>query len=369
MQINKLQLINFRNYENLNIDLAPGINLFIGPNAQGKTNVLEAIYLCATGRSFRTHKDQEMIKWDQSFFKIGVNFHRKPINFHIDFLYDKKQKKIKINGLPQKKLSDLIGQLQVVLFSPEHLQLIKGGPGERRRFIDILLSQINPMYFHALQQYYKVLNQRNNLLKTTNYLSSQLNSQLEVWDSQLVEWGSRIILKRFETVGKLEGLAQKYHQTITEGDEEFTLSYRCSIAQEERNKGHLTRQYSELLEQRRKVDVLKGYTSIGPHRDDLIFLVNQIDLKNFGSQGQQRTAVLALKMAEVDLIQLESGDAPILLLDDVMSELDDRRSKFLVQSIGTKIQTLITATSVNSFLGYNYKLHRVLKGQVLDQEV
>lgn len=367
MQINQLQLINFRNYENLNIKLEPGINLFIGPNAQGKTNILEAIYLCATGRSFRTHKDQEMIKWDQKFFKIGINFQRQPINLKIDLLYDKKQKKVKINGVPKNKLSNLIGQLKVVLFSPEHLQLIKGGPGERRRFIDILLSQVNPMYFYALQQYYKVLNQRNNLLKTTNTLTPQLNNQLEIWDSQLVEWGSRIIIKRIEIVTKLESLAQNYHQIITEGNEEFTLAYQCSFNQN--SKDQLSKLYWDNLEQRRKVDVFKGYTTIGPHRDDLIFLINQTDLKHFGSQGQQRTTVLALKMAEVDLIQLESGDAPILLLDDVMSELDDRRSNLLIQSIGGTIQTLITATSLHNFAGYKYKLHRILKGQVLDQEV
>lgn len=365
MQINNLQLVNFRNYEHTQIQLGPNLNLFVGPNAQGKTNILEAVYLCATGRSFRTNKDQEMINWGQSFFRVGIGAYRRPTNLNVELIYDKKQKKVKINGLAKKRLSDLIGQLKVVLFSPEHLQLVKGGPAERRRFIDILLSQISPMYFHALQQYFKVLNQRNNLLKANSFVNPQLATQLEVWDSQLVEWGTRIIAKRLETVEKIKSLAQKYHNNITEGDESFSLGYRCSIKDCTNSKSVNTSTYWDSLVEHRKNDVIRGFTSIGPHRDDLIILVNDNELRNFGSQGQQRTIVLALKLAEVELMQLESGDSPVLLLDDVMSELDDRRSKFLIQSISGNIQTLITATSLYGFEGHDFKLHKILKGQVL----
>ncbi|NLI88910.1 MAG: DNA replication/repair protein RecF [Epulopiscium sp.] len=356
MYIGELSLQNFRNYNYLNLVLHPGINVFVGDNAQGKTNILEAIYLCATARSHRTNKEREVIKWDQDDAHIKMKIQKKYVEDTIDFHIDNRGKGVAVNRIPIKRLGDLLGVLNVVMFSPEDLKMVKRSPGERRRFIDIELSQLDRVYYDALGKFHKVLKQRNNLLKKFDNINDASNV-LEVWDLQMIEYGSIVINKRQDFINELQEIAQEIHYNISGGKEKLEIVYEPSVT---------TKQYQERLTANHQKDIFRRSTSIGPHRDDMAFLINDMDVRTYGSQGQQRTVVLSIKLAQLRMIQGILGEQPVLLLDDVLSELDYHRQQFLFTH--TKdIQTLITCTGIEEGVWNKQnigKLFKVNKGVV-----
>ncbi len=346
MHIEKIHLRNYRNYETLTLDFSPKMNVFIGENAQGKTNLLESIYFMAIGKSFRTAKDSDLIEIEQegAYVKLLLNKNKgqkKRIEIGLDRL---KNKKCKINGVPLDRISDLLGTLNVVIFSPEDLQIIKQGPSQRRDFIDGDLSQITPRYHHLLGQYQKILKQRNQALKMKQFKKVDLDP----WNAQLVQYGTEIILYRKEFIKGLSILTRLMHRKITREKENLKLIYESSLSlKKEEEPKSLKKHFLESLEALEDEEVKRGITLLGPHRDDLEFEINGKNVKKFGSQGQQRTTVLSLKMAELELMKKETGEYPVLLLDDVMSELDEHRQQDLLQSL-KNIQTFITSTSMES---------------------
>ncbi len=359
MYIRELALQNFRNYKHLNLVLHPGINVFVGDNAQGKTNVLESIYLCATARSHRSNQEKEVIKWDEAEAHVRIVIQKKFVKDQIDFHIDNKGKGVAINKLPIKKLGDLLGVLHVVMFSPEDLQMIKKGPGERRRFIDIELCQLDRLYYYNLQQYHKVLKQRNNLLKKFHHTSDAEN-MLSVWDLQIIEYGTNVIKKRNEFIEKLSTRAQAIHLNISGGHEDLEIAYTPNVQIEV---------YADKLLKQRDGDVFRGSTSVGPHRDDLVFLINGMNVRTYGSQGQQRTVILSIKLAQLQMIQEILGEQPVLLLDDVLSELDYHRQQFLFTHT-QNIQTLITSTGIEESVWDMQKvgkLFHVRAGAITDE--
>ena len=356
MIIESLELSNFRNYEHLKLDLCDKVNLLYGDNAQGKTNILEAIYLCATAKSHRGGKDRELILFgnDESHIKMNV---KKSTSNRLDIHIKKnKSKGIAVNGIPVKKISELFGLVNVIFFSPEDLGIIKNGPAERRRFIDLELCQLNKLYVNSLISYNKVLLQRNKLLKE---LSSKpdWSKTLEVWDLQLIKYGKEIIKYREQFVKDLNLILASVHNSISGGKEELTLVYEKNVE---------IKDYEEMVSKSLNSDLKQKFTQVGPHRDDLGFIVKNnkskisIDLKRYGSQGQQRTAALSLKLAEIELVKNIIKDYPILLLDDVLSELDFNRQTHLLKSI-QHIQTIITGTGLKDFKNINLPLDKVFK--------
>lgn len=355
MYIKELSLKDFRSYEELNIALDHGINIFHGDNAQGKTNILEAIYLCATARSHRTHREKEIIKWGTECAHVKLKIKKKYVEDTIDFHLSQKSKSALINKMPIGKLGELFGALNVVMFSPEDLQLIKNSPKERRRFLDIELCQIDKLYYYALRQYHKVLKQRNLMLK--QYSKQKDYSMLDIWDMQLEEYAKTVIEKRITFIAELNEIASSIHRDISGKKENLQIVYMPSIESEN---------FSEKMLKYREKDILYQTTSIGPHRDDLKFLINDTDVKTYGSQGQQRTVVLSMKLAELKIMKKYIGESPVLLLDDVLSELDEKRQTDLFKYTES-IQTLITCTGVEQSVWNTQKigkLYNVTKGQV-----
>ncbi|NMA82252.1 MAG: DNA replication/repair protein RecF [Epulopiscium sp.] len=364
MFIQSVSLESFRNYTDLSIDLDSKINIFYGANAQGKTNLLEAIYLCATGRSHRTSYDREMIRWDLDQAHIKLILQKEERQQKIDMHLRRNSKKgAALNGVPLQKLGDLLGTLHVVMFSPEDLALIKSGPKERRRFLDIELCQLYPVYYYDLQQYHRLLKQRNHLLKTLQRKKERKNDLVEtlsIWDEQLISLGSRIIESREEFINQLNEKIRPIHSHITGKKEQLTIRYEQDISIEE---------YEKKLNKSRQRDIEQGNTSVGPHRDDLSFWVNGMDIRLYGSQGQQRSVVLSLKLGEIELVKETIDDVPVLLLDDVLSELDSQRQAYLMDYI-SDLQTFLTCTGVedlllNKFSGstfYHVKEGKIKKG-------
>ncbi|WP_105619220.1 DNA replication/repair protein RecF [Vallitalea okinawensis] len=350
MYVNNLKLNNYRNYESLDIEFKKGINIIYGNNAQGKTNILEAIYYCATARSHRTNYDKDLILWGQNEGHINLEVQKKN-NEIIDIHFRKSGKKgIAVNKYPIQKLNQLYGTLNVILFSPEDLSLVKKGPSERRKFIDIELCQIDKIYLYNLQQYHKVLKQRNNLLKAVAYGKGD-KATIEIWDEQLITFGSKLIKARYDFINELKNYVMEIHEQITNGKEKLIIKYEKNCEEQ---------YFSNLLKKNVDKDIKFGNTSIGPHRDDLAFRVNDIDLRTFGSQGQHRTAALSLKLAEIDLIKQKTNDLPVLLLDDVLSELDDSRQKHLLSTL-ENIQTIVTCTGVEDFIHKGMEVDRMIK--------
>ncbi len=349
MYIKELSLTNFRNYDQINISFDYGINIFIGDNAQGKTNILESIYLCATARSHRTHKEKEAIKWNEENAHIQLKVQKNYAEDTIDFNLCPKSKSVHVNKLPVGRLGELFGVLNIVMFSPEDLQLIKNSPKERRRFIDIELCQIDKMYYYALRQYHKVLKQRNLALK--QYFSHKDYSIIEVWDMQIEEYAKIIIEKRRAFIEEINKIASHIHDDISGHKEKLEVIYQPSVDLIE---------FNEKIIKYREKDILYQTTSIGPHRDDLIFLINGMDVKTYGSQGQQRSVVLSMKLAEIDIMKKYIGEDPVLLLDDVLSELDDKRQKDLFRYT-SNIQTLITCTGVEQSVWDTQKIGKLYK--------
>ena len=342
MNVENLRLINIRNYQDLYIELNKNINIFIGKNAQGKTNLIESIYMCATGRSFRTNRDREIInlKKDQAYIAANIKLgnYKKLIEIK---LQKEKPKRIRINRNELKSFRELESGLYVVLFSPDDLKIIKGGPQERRNFIDNAISQLRPIYSYNLSRYKKILYQRNNLLKS-NKFKGDAKSLLDLFDVQIAKVGTSILMERNRFLNALNALARDIHRQITNNREDLTIKYDCQLALD-MDRERIEDAYLELLKKNMDRDLEYGTTSIGPHRDDFIAYLDGKDVRIFGSQGQQRTVVLSLVLSEVELIRNEIGSYPVLLLDDVFSELDDERRNYLVKFFG-KMQTFITLT-------------------------
>lgn len=359
MYVKKLKLINYRNYENLEIDLGKHVNVFMGDNAQGKTNILEAIYYCGFAKSHRTSKDKELINWngDISFISVSVARDRLDKKIDINILKDGK-KVIRVNSIKISKIGELFGTFNVVMFSPEDLKIIKDSPGVRRKFIDMELCQLDSKYYYNLVQYNKVMNERNIVLKNKNL---DLN-MLDIYDLQLSRFGSYIIEKRLAYLESLNKYSEDIHKDITSGKEIIEFKYNSTI----KNLNNIQDEFYETLIKNRKRDVDKGITSHGPHRDDFSVYINNVDTKSFGSQGQQRTAVLTMKFASLRIIKEITGEYPVLLLDDVLSELDFNRKRYILKSIND-IQTIITCTGIEDlgdYLNKDSKLFKVKEGIV-----
>ena len=357
MIIESIELKNYRNYEKLHMDFSSGTNILYGDNAQGKTNVLEAVYVCSTTKSHRGSKDKEIIRFDEEEAHIKLNVRKSNVPYRIDMhLKKNKPKGIAINKIPIKKASELFGIVNVVFFSPEDLNIIKNGPSERRRFLDLELCQLDKLYVHSLVQYNRVLLQRNKLLKELNF-RPEYKETLEVWDVQLLMYGKEIIRCREDFVGKLNGMVRKTHNQISGGREALVLAYEPNVS---------VSQFAEKLCFNREMDIRLGTTTTGPHRDDISFLVDGIDIRKFGSQGQQRTSALYLKMSEIELVKQLVRDYQVLLLDDVLSELDGGRQEQLLAGI-KDIQTMITCTGVEDFINHRFpidKIYKVMNGKV-----
>ena len=361
MFIKRLQMLNYRNYNALDIELCPNVNVFMGDNAQGKTNILEAIYYCAFAKSHRTSKDKELINWNGEHAFISVDVGRERLDKRIDISILKDGKKsIRINKIKIKKIGELFGNFNVVMFSPEDLRIIKDSPGVRRKFIDMELCQLNPKYYYNLVQYNKVLNERNILLRNR----STSSEMLEIYDMQLVEFGYNIIRERIKYIESLNKYAEKIHSDITSGKEKINFKYISTIKDLE----NIKENFYMLLEKNRSKDCDRGITSIGPHRDDFFVYINDIDTKSYGSQGQQRTAVLTMKFSSLEIIKELTGEFPVLLLDDVLSELDFNRKKYILSTIG-QIQTVITCTGIEDLYEYldeKAKVFKVKNGEIVN---
>ncbi len=349
MYIESVELKNFRNYASAGIQFHPGINLFYGNNAQGKTNILEAVYLCGTTKSHRGNKDREIIRFQEEEAHIRMMVQKEYRTCRIDMhLKKNKPKGIAINGIPIKKAKELFGTTNLIFFSPEDLHLIKNGPGSRRRFLDLELCQLDQVYLAQLSSYQHILNQRNRLLKEIRH-APKMADTLDVWDLQLVQYGERILRMRRKFLEELNETIGKIHQRLTGGMEQLSLTYEPNVGEEA---------FARNLFECRERDLKLQTTTAGPHRDDFCVTVNGMDLRKFGSQGQQRTAALSLKLSEIVLVKEKIQDTPILLLDDVLSELDKNRQKYLLEYI-ENIQTLITCTGQEDFLENKFQIHKI----------
>lgn len=356
MFLKSLRLNHYRNYEKVEFETNHNVNILIGPNAQGKTNLLEAIFVLALSKSYRTNKDKELIGWNLREASISAEIEKKYGTVGLDLLITQQGKKTKINGLEQRKLSEFIGTLNIVMFAPEDLEMIKGAPGIRRRFLDMEIGQVQPFYLHHLVQYQKVLTQRNNMLKMNNPSNEAGKMMLDVWNEQLVSHGVKIMKKRQQFINKLQIWAEKIHSGITNGKEQLRITYEPSFeCKDVEDEPVLFNHFMIKLSQVREQEFKRGMTLAGPHRDDLQFYINDKEVISFGSQGQQRTAALSLKLAEIELIKEEVGEYPVLLLDDVLSELDRYRQTQLIFTFQDKVQTFITTTGIESVDGSQLK--------------
>lgn len=360
MIIKSIELKNFRNYENLNISFDEGTNIIYGNNAQGKTNILEAAYMSGTTKSHKGSKDKDMIRFGEQEAHLRTVVIKQGKEYQIDMhLKQSRSKGIAVNRVPMKKASELFGILNIVFFSPEDLNIIKNGPAERRRFLDAELCQLDKVYLADLTNYNKILNQRNKLLKDMLY-RPDLSDTLPVWDMQLVETGKKIIRRRKQFVEELNEIVHGIHYKISGEKEELVLKYEPSIddifLEDELNRAKVR-------------DLKLCQTSVGPHRDDMLFSIQGVDIRKFGSQGQQRTSALSLKLSEIELVKRSIHDTPVLLLDDVLSELDSNRQNYLLNNI-YDTQTMITCTGLDEFVKNRFQINRVfevINGQVFER--
>ena len=351
MIVKKIELENFRNYKSLDLELDPRKNILYGNNAQGKTNVLEAIYICSTTKSHRSNKDVELIRFDEKEAHIKLFLEKKEKEYRIDVhLRKNKTKGIAVNGIPIKRASELFGIFNVIFFAPEDLNIIKNGPSERRRFMDLELCQLDKMYVHNLINYNKVLNQRNRLLKEISF-DPKLIDTLDVWDEQLVLYGKEIIKKREDFIKQISKIIKPIHEDLTNKEETIKIDYQknTEIKTFERN-----------LKKNRSTDLKYKSTSVGPHRDDILFFNKDINIRTYGSQGQKRTIALSLKLAEIELVKKIIKDTPVLLLDDVLSELDSDRQNHLLERLND-IQTIITCTGLDEFVENSFNIDKIYK--------
>lgn len=357
LKINSVNLQNFRNYNILNINFDSKINIIYGDNAQGKTNILEAIYVSATTKSHRGNKDREMISFNEDESHIKSFVEKNGVTYRIDMhLKKNKSKGIAINGIPIKKASELFGIVNIVVFSPEDLTIIKDGPAARRHFIDMELSQIDKIYLSDLSNYNRILAQRNKLLKDLYFRQDAIDT-LDIWDMQLVQYGRKLIAGRSNFIKNLNEIIGEIHGKLSGNKEHLIIRYEPDTKEDI---------FAEEVTKNRERDLKTKMTNIGPHKDDISFFINGKDVRKFGSQGQQRTAALSLKLSEIELVKSVIHDSPILLLDDVLSELDSNRQNFLLNSI-QDIQTIITCTGLDEFVNNRFtvnKIYKVTEGHV-----
>lgn len=353
MIVESINLESYRNYKELSMEFIEGTNILYGDNAQGKTNILEALYVCSTTKSHRGSKDRDIIQFGEEESHIKVMIKKNDVPYRLDMhLKKNKSKGIAINGIPIKRASELFGIVNVVFFSPEDLSIIKSGPSERRRFIDMELCQLDKYYLHNIVNYNKIINQRNKLLKDISFhFDKTLYDTLDVWDIQLADYGNKIIKRREEFIQQINDIIFDIHNHLSGGRENISLKYEPNIEAENI--------YDELIKNREKDMKLKS-TSVGPHRDDMGFYIKDIDIRKFGSQGQQRTAALSLKLSEIELVKKIIHDSPILLLDDVMSELDSSRQNQLLNNL-EGIQTIVTCTGLDEFIENRVNVNRIYK--------
>lgn len=351
MIIKSLELENFRNYGTLSIDFDSGTNILYGDNAQGKTNILEAVFLSATTKSHKGSKDRDIINFTADEAHIRTYVVKDGLENRVDMhLRKNKSKGIAINGQKIKKAADLLGLLNVVFFSPEDLSIIKNGPAERRRFVDMELCQLDSVYLHDLNNYNKIVNQRNKLLKEL-YFNPGLKDTLSIWDTQLVSFGSKVIERRNVFVNQLNEILYEIHLRLSGGKEKLQIVYEPDV---------LAENFEKKLGDSQEKDIKFKQTTVGPHRDDFSFMADGVDIRRFGSQGQQRTAALSLKLSEIELVKKVTKDVPLLLLDDVLSELDSSRQNYLLNSIGD-IQTIITCTGLEEFVNNRFEINKVFE--------
>ena len=349
MIIKSIELADYRNYDFLAMEFEKGTNILYGDNAQGKTNILEAIYVAATTKSHKSSKDKEIINFDKEEAHIRVYMEKDNVENRIDMhLRKTKSKGIAIDGQKIKKAAELIGLCNVIFFSPEDLGIIKNGPAERRRFVDMELCQLDKFYLYNLNNYNKIVNQRNKLLKDM-YMNMDLKETLNIWDMQLVSYGSKIIERRKLFVEQLNEIIYDIHLKLSGGREKLKIQYEPDVEIED---------FERKMKASQDRDIKAKITSVGPHRDDFSFMIGDVDIRKFGSQGQQRTAALSLKLAEIELVKRITKDTPVLLLDDVLSELDSNRQNYLLNSIGD-IQTIITCTGLEEFVNNRFEIDRV----------
>lgn len=359
MYIQEIQLKDFRNYKELQVSFSKNVNIFLGNNAQGKTNLLEAIYLNAMAKSFKTMRDREMIRFGEAFCKVKTDCIIGGEAHTTEILITKEGKKgIKINGVKVQKITELLERIYIIIFSPEDLKIVKDEPEKRRRFIDRELCLIKPGYFHALNNYKRALKQRN------TYLKEEMieNSVLDIWDMELAKYGSKVVSERNAFIGKINEISREIHHKISGGKENLSVKYEPNTNVCHDMKGY----FYNLLKEKRSDDIKNRTTGIGPHKDDIKISAGEIDLRKFGSQGQQRTAALSLKLSEIKLIEEEMREKPILLLDDVLSELDHERQSFLIHSLGGN-QLFITTTDLSGKVARELpegKILKITEGQI-----
>lgn len=376
MYFNKIKLINYRNFLNTLINFNPNLNIFIGGNAQGKTNILEALNLIVCGTSYRTNDDKQLINWNNKVSYLLGDINKENENFQVSMSLEKiiedlnKSKLIKIIKINQniQRKSFLNKEFKGVIFSPEHLQIIKGSPSLRRKFLDEQISQIYPLYHRYLLDYYRILGHRNNIFKK-NDNKKELKENLLIWDPRLIERGSFLILTRIKFLKKISCLADKFHQEVTKGKEKLKLIYQSNVLGDHKEEiSFISETFKDKVKKYKEKEIRCKTTLYGPHRDDFLVYINKANAALYGSQGQQRTSILSLKLAEVDLIKEREGVYPIFLLDDVMSELDKERRHFLLELIiNKKVQTFITSISLNYFndnIKEKGKIFRVEEGKV-----
>lgn len=368
MYIDSIELTNFRNYESLELGFSEKTNILYGENAQGKTNVLEAAYVGATTRSHRMTRDKDMIRFGADEAHIRLNVKKRDVGHRIDMQLRKTNgKSVNIDGIPIRRSSELFGLINIIFFSPEDLSIVKEGPAERRRFMDAEICQLSRIYYSNLSDYNKILNQRNNLIREIlNRRSKRASDEdllmtLDVWDMQLAQYGKRIIEERHNFIRMLYEVVQRVHSKITGGREKIEIKYEPNVRED---------RLEEMLKSKREADFRSASTTVGPQRDDIGIYINENDVRVYGSQGQQRTAALTLKLAEIELVREMISDTPILLLDDVMSELDERRRDALLGSIDG-IQTILTCTGYGDFIRERVeqdRVYKVVQGKVYKED-
>ena len=354
MYIEKIKLLNFRNYKELEINFNKNLNIIYGDNAQGKTNILESIFLCSFGKSFRTTKEKEMIMFGKEKCLIEINYQKSDRDGKIKIEIGNK-KQIYLNGVKLKKLSELLGNVNIVIFTPDDINILRDGPAKRRRFLDMMIGQLRPNYVYNLNMYLKTIEQRNNYLRQIRE-ENKSEAMLDIWDEKLIEYAEKIYEYRKMFIDKIKKEINNIHGKITEEKETLEIKYISNCENKE--------EYLKLLKERRKLDIIKGFTTKGVHRDDFVIYINENEVSAYGSQGQNRTVVLSLKLSELNVIHNEIGEYPILLLDDFMSELDEKRRKNFLKNI-ENTQVILTGTDKIDLNGSDYNLYNVKRGEII----
>ena len=357
MWVKKIKIINFRNYKNEEINLEKNINIFFGDNAQGKTNIIEAIFLGGFGKSFRTNKDKEMINTEKEEATVEIEYEKIDREGKIKINLGNK-KSVYINDIKIKKLSELLGKINMVIFNPDDINILKGVPQNRRKFLDIMISQLKPNYMYNLNLYLKTIEQRNNYLRQIQE-ENKNEELLDVWDEELIKYADIIYKYRNEYINKIKEKIKKIHSEITNNKEDIEIEYISECNSKEN--------YKKLLKERRKLDIIKGYTTKGIHRDDFVIYINNKKLDVYGSQGQHRTTILSLKLSELNIVKEEIGESPILLLDDFMSELDKKRIHNFLEKI-KDTQVIITCTEKLDIENKKNLIYNVKEGQIKKEE-